>query len=151
MRGRVMRSLIAIAALLASVPASAGELDGKGIICLATAETGWSIAWEASGNHYTAYLFDDDTYRHQYLWRDGTRMKIVNSELTSHYSAEAGKVYLAGAKSTLDRRTLELTNRDGLVKQCEAYANLESLEAALEEIRRSESEALKAYMRQNKI
>lgn len=145
------KPLISVAALVASLSASAGELDGKGIICLGTAETGWSIAWEASGNHYTAYLFDDDAYRHQYLRRDGTTMNIVNSELNSHYSAEAGKVYLAGAKSTLDRRTLELTGRDGLVKQCEAYANFESLEAAFEEIRRAESEALKAYMSQNKI
>lgn len=150
-----MKILIAIAALLASFVASAGELDGKGLICLGTKEGGFDQALQASGKFYTAYRFDGDSYNVQYLDRDGIRMKVVCDRcgIARDYFTEATEVSLRWGerRSTLDRRTLKMTEDDGRVRQCEAYATFEALEAALEEIRKQETEALKALMSENKI
>jgi hypothetical protein len=140
-------------AVVAPFSASVGELDGKGIICLGTAETGEVILPAWSGNKYSAYLFEGTSYRLQILIRDragnGQRMQIATTKSAGLYSAEAERVLLGGL--AMDRRTLKIISPDCRYWQCEAYADVESLEAAFEEIRRAESEALKAYMSQNII
>ena len=158
-----MRTLIAIAALVASVSAGAGELDGKAIICKIERDRGWEVRSPASGNEYSGYKFIDGYARAEWLTAKGDEMEIRSQrkEDLDRYRVVPGKVYWGtnGNGQTLhelDRQTLTLTSNwrfepEPKIKRCEAFTSHASYDAAFSEIRGAETEYLKAFMSRNKI
>ena len=144
-----MRSLIAIAALLASVSVSAGELDGKGIKC---ALVDWIDPILVS--------FQDGGATHFVLSMGGTKAVIeVDKFGGGEYTVSPSKVEwpysLSDDGLVLDRTTLMLgyTNYGDLrnAGQCEVYTSLSDFEAMMEAWRVQKQAEIDEEMKDNKI
>ena len=144
-----MRSLIAIAALLASVSVSAGELDGKGIKC---ALVDWIDPILVS--------FQDGVATHFVLSMGDTKAVIeVDKFGGGEYTVSPSKVEwphsLTDDGLVLDRTTLMLgyTNYGDLrnAGQCEVYTSLNDFEAMMEAWRVQKQAEIDKQMKGNKI
>ena len=154
-----MKSLSAMVALLISVSASAGSLDGRGVICLSEGDSDRHFVWSKSD--WIGYLFDDGEANHHIIYEDKEGVE-VSSVSSADYRATAEKVvwewgpYEHSAVYTLDRRTLYLSmgSRDGKVVRdwwCEVFATPQAFTAGIERVLKQENEARNAYMNKNKI
>ena len=149
-----MRSLIAIAALVASVSAIAGELDGKALTCQSTNKMVASM--------YGRYgvEFQDGKATHIWVKKDGTKVVLERYDTvayiayptTAKWALESGWVY------TLDRKTLILDYRKPRDDsespgkfECEAYSSIDSMMAELESDRAREQAEIDEEMKGNKI
>ena len=139
-----MRLLIAIATLLASVAVSAGELDGKALICKSTED--WSLYWE----------FKDGT-------AIGTEIVTRGSKaVADEFGGFADKTYVTRPTEViwwktyhLHRATLVAEYKDGDVAyfedQCELATSLDSFRATRETERLEKQKAIDEEMKDNKI
>ena len=139
-----MRLLIAIAALLASVSASAGELDGKALICGELAEDDYLMYWE----------FDDDRVMGTEIAIEGT--KAVERKMGRLLTDEE-KTYRVHPNNAdwwrfwhLDRTTLDLEFKDGSDGEVQ-YKYLCELSTSLEAERLKAQKAIDERMKDNKI
>ena len=144
-----MRLLIAIAALVASVSASAGELDGKGIKCVL-------VDWIDP----ILVSFQDGVATHFVLSMGGTKAVIeVDKFGGGEYTVSPSKVEWPHSLSddglVLDRTTLMLgyTNYGELrnAGQCEVYTSLSDFEAMMEAWRVQKQAEIDEEMKDNKI
>ena len=144
----MMRSLLAIAALVASVSVSAGELDGKGIECVRP-------------THPAPILvsFQDGVATEFKIYVRGTEAVLEESKLSGgDYTVFSTKVEyptLIGDDMVLDRATLILGIRnDGKLItqwQCEVYTSLTDFEAMMEARRVQKQAEIDEEMKDNKI
>jgi len=135
----MMRSLAAIAALAASVSASAGELDGKGIACL--------YYWQTYGTYW--YRFDENEVTEFHLKSveatrrvEGTLISTekyeIEEDALGEYEVRPTEIVWADY-AYLDRATLELQFRDsrnhvGSRAEC-SVTDWEGLERSMESSR----------------
>ena len=165
-QGRMMRSPIAIAALVASVSASAGELDGKAISCDNGRQNlefrggrvvSWYV-WGGGGILGDARIVEDDEPPAYYA--------LTNTVIWSSYIAAGellsrdGEPSLASTTGyTLDRKTLALEVKeeksDGKIRewihQCEVYSSMTDFKAMLEAYRAETQRRIDEQMKDNKI
>ena len=151
------RILIAVAALLASVAVSAGELDGKGMAC-----------YKEDWPHPLMYEFRDGR---AVLWRtylEGTEiilkehMNLIRDPQFAKYYESIGQISWKGiivvdeGTARLDRKTLELTfeTRHGEMEShgiCEVYQSLDKFQAFMETQRMQGQREIDEQMKDNKI
>lgn len=138
------RPLIAIAALLTSVLASAGELDGKALICGELAEDDDLLYWE----------FEDGRVMGTEIIIQGT--KAAARELGQKLTDEE-KTYRVHPNNAdwwsfwhLDRTTLDLEFKDGYEREAEYKYQCE-LSTSLEAERLKAQKAIDERMKDNKI
>ena len=147
-----MRSLIAIAALVASVSASAGSLDGKAIVC----------EIEAPSNSFPSKLGfafnESEVFRHWVSFRRLHPEVTINVSDPVAYIAYLSFVEWRGSSTfySLDRRSLLLTVKmgdsdDGVERPCEALPSWEALNEIMESVRAEEQSKNDAEMKDNKI
>ena len=144
-----MRSLIAIAAVVASFSASAGDLDGKGIKCVL-------VDWIDP----ILVSFQDGVATHFVLsMRDTKALIEVDTFGGGEYTVFPSKVEwphsLSDDGMVLDRTTLMLgyVNYGELrnAGQCEVYTSLSDFEAMMEAWRVQKQAEIDEEMRGNKI
>ena len=144
-----MRSLIAIAALVASVSVRAGGLDGKGIKCVL-------VDWIDP----ILVSFQDGVATHFVLSMRGTKALIeVDKFGGGEYTVSPSKVEwphsLSDDGMVLDRTTLMLgyVNYGELrnAGQCEVYTSLSDFEAMMEAWRVQKQAEINEEMNDNKI
>ena len=150
-----MRSLIAIAALVASVSASAGELDGKAIFCERPGYDRPNIVEFRDGNTVS--------------WSIGVEgTQAVVKEYVGHAPSANYKVSptaitwdsVAVFENRLDLETLELVTTlysegkphdSPTIWQCEVVSSLDNLQKMLEELREAKQAEIDQQMKNNKI
>lgn len=150
-----MRLLIAIAALLASVLASAGELDGKAITCerprydrpkIVEFRDGGIVGWDIRVEDTQAIVAESD-YR-----------KYPDSDYEVSPTGITWTTIVV-FRNRLDRETLELVSTmasdeagdSPTVWQCEVIASLDDLQKMLEELRAVKQAEIDEEMKDNKI
>lgn len=145
-----LKILTAIAALLASVSAFTGELDGKAIICMPEKTTTGEPEW---------YEFKDGEAIQFNLGTRGTTAKVLRM---SHGEYEAEPTIVTWGETSithrLDRVTLEHTmsssiKGDGFVwrTQCEVAESLEAFTGSIEAYKQRRQEVVNQEMRNNRI
>ena len=144
----VMRSLIATAALLASVSASAGELDGKAILCLR------SDAPELSPYGYE--FRDGKIFTHRVITVDNGKKAQV-TDYSSEYTAAVDTVFWNDDFNKLDRKTLMLTVYGKMTldvlftRQCEVSDSVGAMKQVIETHRQKTQGLIDEQMQGNKI
>ena len=145
------RLIIAIAALVASVSASAGELDGKAMICERT-ERG---AAEIHGPYGVS--FRDGEATPYYLEQFETTLLPTAGKAT-YYLAEPTTVKWGKAPNifTLNRKTLSLSAYNSMYDtvvhwQCEVLASWDAMIQALDVERVEGQKRIDEQMKGNKI
>ena len=142
-----MRGLIAIAALVASVSASAGELDGKGLHCEPenpVLEEQWVVFDKGQTWVYTIQL-------------DGATKQAKPRGFGKYDEAPfVIRWYSSYWTFILDRRTLELDfmNPEGEISrtsQCKIFDSLEDLNESIKQAEQREQNELNEKMKGNKI
>ena len=141
--------LIAIAALVASVSISAGELDGKALICEDDATPNPSKS---------GFAFREGKVFYSLLQRGDNYEVVINEwELADSYQTDIDKItwrQSTDSVTTLDRKTLKIDFEWGEMSQaweCEIAASMEAYEQALEESRAATQERIDERMKDNKI
>ena len=148
-----MRSLIAIAALLASVSASAAELDGKAILCQRD---------DYAGLPPYGYEFrDGKVYPHYVSTIDGgTRAIVATGEGVVDpyvYTAKVDVVEWDVGSYVLDRKTLAISKSSLLdmavlfTLTCELSPSVGAMKQAMEMHRQDKQRQIDAEMEGNKI
>ena len=146
-----MRSLIAIAALLASVSVSAGELDGKGLKCIKRSDDPHTLfaefrrgnveEWFVRVEGYTAVLSDEASWNGEPYELSPTKIEWPT----------------IGGTHELDRSTLLLVVRAKGQEEianrwdCEVYNSPEAFREMLEAARLQKQAEIDAEMQDNKI
>ena len=147
-----MRSLIAIAALVASVSASAGELDGKGVVCRDLSNLNFLYPHSVVvGFRFVSGVVEGDQVRmvdgsvaiDRFAYSDETPYRVAPFKISWWNSYE------------LNRKTLELEFIvEGEVifqKQCEVFQDMQSYTSRLEADRDAIQSELNRAMKGNKI
>ena len=147
-----MRSLIAIAALVASVSANAGSLDGKAIICDRGEESD-SLASKFGFAFNESEVFQYDiSLRHL---NPEVKIIVFSPHEYAEYldSVRWGHPY--GTQSwELDRKTLALTEKlrdESLEFACKALPSWEALNEIMESVRADEQSKNDEQLKDNKI
>ena len=149
-----MRSLIAVATLVASVSASAGELDGKAISC-DRAGLGDPVMWEFRDGRPVQWSVEiEDIFA------------VIGEEPAPYYSPEYKVSPTAITwervmfSARLDRATLELfvstpgdieVDPPPAVYQCEVYTSLSDFKEMMRELVAQKQAEIDEQMKDNKI
>jgi hypothetical protein len=147
-----MKSLTAIAALVASVSASAGELDGKALLCLEKNP-------EAS---LSGYFFRDGKVFYSVLQKGEELGDVVVNEWEMADSYHVGIDTVRWQKypdrpkweTVLDRKTLEIKYTWGSTVQewiCEVAESMEAYHQTLEAQRVAVEKRIAERMKENRI
>ena len=144
-----MKALIAIAALLASVAVSAGELDGKALICRDISPNGG----------LNGYYFQDGKVFYSVLQRGETLTDVVVNDWNVADSYEVTIDTIEWSQSTdshtvVDRKTLNIKFTWGSSKQewnCELAESMDGYHQALEAERVKVEKRIAERMKDNKI
>ena len=140
-------SLIAIAALVASVSASAGELDGKGIICHSEKSVTGEPEW---------YWFAQGRVTQSNLGTNGTKAEVLALDL-GEYGTEPTMVRWRSdsMQHKLDRRTLihraSSYGEEYWVSQCEVAESWEVMRESIQTFKLRRQQAIDEQTRGNKI
>ena len=146
------RSLIAVAALVASVSVSAGELDGKGLICKPDEES-TPFGFEFSDGRAIGWSVERHEFESKAVIEEFGSGKEYRTTPTRAFWWEIGhqEVY------QLDRKTLRLRWVPGAMEleakeyQCEVAASLDSFRATLEDARAEMQLYIDFLMKDNQI
>ena len=151
-----MRFLIVIAALLASVSASASELDGKAVLCRKDGNPFYEpIGWE----------FRDGVAReHFVIAPEGTKAEVWVASADgfgdpSRYEAGVTEVRWTcrGSRYVLDRKTLSLQQISSITGDvlkttiCEVSSSVAAMEQEMEAARQVRQKYIDDRMKDNKI
>jgi hypothetical protein len=153
----MMRSLIAVAALVASVSVSAGKLDGKGMACYKE-DWPYPLMYEFRGGGavlWRTYLEGTDAILKEH-------MNLVSDPQFAKYHESVAQIWWRGiivvdeVTVRLDRKTLELTSetRQGEMEShgiCEVYQSLDKFQALMEAERMDSQKRIDEQMKDNKI
>ena len=143
----MMRSLIAIAALVVSVLVSAGELDGKGIICHSEKSVTGEPEW---------YWFAQGRVTQTNLGTNGTTAEVLALDL-GEYRTEPTMVRWGShsLQHELDRRTLiHRTSGRGeayWVAKCEVAESWEVMGKSIQTFKLRRQQAIDEQAKGNKI
>ena len=149
-----MRSLIAMAALLASVSAFAGELDGKAIVC------DWGEDPNDSWPSKFGFAFNEsEVFQHSVSFRHLDPEVVTRVSKPSAYDeGVSGIRWRWGNYSSwsLDRRSLllretVLNDGENLEYACEALPSWEALNEIMESVRAEEQSKNDEEMKDKKI
>lgn len=150
-----LKLITAVAALLASVSASAGSLDGKAIIC------DWDRESESDGfARRFGFAFNEaEVIQHSVSFRRlNPEVTIRVFEPVAHTEYLNDVVWTDNSRHTswvLDRRSLLLTvmipDGDKLEFACEALPSWEALNEIMESVRAEEQSKNDEEMKDNKI
>ena len=142
-----MKLLIAIAALLASVSASAGELDGKGIICHPEKSITGQPTW---------YWFTGGSVVESDIEVNGTEAKVIRPELGEYWTNPTTVRW--GSRTLryeLDRRTLVhkvvMRDEEMWISQCEVAESYEAYTNSIAAFLRREQDFIDEMTKDNKI
>jgi hypothetical protein len=142
-----MRRLwIAIAALLASVASSAGELDGKALICKRSTDS-------STQTYLTYWEFKDGTAIGAQIIRQGSKavaLEFGETITSKRYVTGPTEAMWWGGRYLLNRATLALEFWD-VEYQCELATSLDSFRATLEAERLEKQKVIDERMADNKI
>ena len=144
----MIRSLIAIATLVASVSASAGELDGKALLCQRDDYPAMSP--------YGFEFRDGKLHKHWVITRDGGTRAVVVIQDDIPYTAKLSTVEWDEVFS-LDRKTLTLTSGYDFkgepywTASCEISPSVGAMKQAMEMDRQDLQRQIDEEMKDNKI
>ena len=152
------KQLLAILLLL-PLSVSAGEVDGKAIICLEKYGYAWEANSPATGNLYVGWMFRNGYAISQELSArpsKGSEMAISSPSRSRGYYTASPFFIEWDDTYRLDRQTLTLVANypwtdKPKVTQCEVFSSIAEYQLAFDGIRRKENEALKAFVGKNKI
>jgi len=146
----MMRSLIAIAALVAFVPAKAGapsgEVDGKGIICHSEESVTGEPEW---------YWFAQKRVTQSYIEIYGTTAEVLLRDLGEYETTPTSVKWYASRSYELDRKSLIYWFVDGNglwgSARCEIADTWEVLRDSIETFKIRRQQAIDEQAKGNKI
>ena len=142
-----MKSLSAMVALLISVSASAGELDGKGLKCMPPNKEPQMFFF--ADNQVVWRWIDVEGYEAQ-VWERGKDREYELSPSTISFNF-GGDNYFVLDRATLELRARDVNGRNTRWWQCEVYQSLEEVWEMLNQYKRNKQKAIDEEMKDNKI
>ena len=142
----MVRSVVAVAALLASVSASAGELDGKGLICEREKQAAGEMVW---------FKFEERQAVMYWLETMGTKAQVTHHSMGAYALSPTKVIWGDSVKHELDRQTLIFESyRLGMLSwraQCEVTESVEAVKDSIEAALSRKQQAIEEQMKGNKI